>query len=57
MRLEGLAHDAVHGDMVRVKEILLNLLSNARSNTPLKNGTIKVSLEEKAVQPERCGSL
>ena len=46
VRLEGLAHDAVHGDMVRVKEILLNLLSNAVKYTP-ENGTIKVSLEEK----------
>ena len=46
VRLEGLVHDAVHGDMVRVKEILLNLLSNAVKYTP-ENGTIKVSLEEK----------
>ena len=34
VRLEGLVHDAVHGDMVRVKEILLNLLSNAVKYTP-----------------------
>ena len=46
VRLEGLVHDAVHGAMVRVKEILLTLLSTAVKYTP-ENGTIKVSLEEK----------
>lgn len=46
IQIKAVQHDMVYGDSVRVKEILLNLLSNSVKYTP-EQGHISVSLEEK----------
>ena len=46
VHIKELSHDRVYGDAVRIKQILLNLLTNAVKYTQ-EEGHISVSLEEK----------
>lgn len=53
-RVEGVVHERVLGDSVRIQQVFTNLVSNAIKYTP-EDGTIEITLAEKPTTSPRRG--
>lgn len=54
IRIAGLQHEIVLGDTQRIKQVLMNIFSNAVKYTP-DNGTIRIEVREKAMDAGTSG--
>ncbi|MCC8171330.1 MAG: response regulator [Parabacteroides sp.] len=54
IQIAGLQHEIVLGDTQRIKQVLMNIFSNAVKYTP-DNGTIRIEVREKALSADRSG--
>lgn len=54
IQIDALQHEVVLGDTQRIKQVLMNIFSNAVKYTP-DNGTIRIEVREKALDAGRSG--